>query len=260
MGLVISMLGILPLLAVSGVIGEGEVEPIGILFGLLFGVVFGGGGGLLLYTGLSNAMLKRLGRTRPFMSGLLRLVWLRASRKTLYAATPDFLIALLILWLLAAPDSFPWLQRSDLRYLVVLEFFAIHSTAILGLIAFTRWTGWGGLASIPQAMLFFGFLGIYVFAAYQVAGVTEAIGFCVLILSKYVSYAVNPLSLKNKGRLALRWLTGLVIFMTVSGFFDIDLEVEDNLVFALTYFLILAVFESFDLMAPSTNDSDPGQK
>ena len=254
-GMAVSLLGILPVLAVLGIIGDGPVELLGILFGFLFGVIFGGGGGLALYIGLANAMHARLGRSHPFFTSLLQLVWLRANRNTLYAAAPVYLLALQILWVIVSPDSVPWLQRGDLQYLVVLEFFAIHSTAFLGIIAFARWTGWGGLATVPQAAIFLAFLSFYVFAAHQAAGLVGAIVFTVLTLSKYVSYAVRPLSSESKGKLILRWFTGLIIFMVVSNFFDVDLEARDNLGFAVTYFFILALFETFDLMAPSAEDS-----
>ncbi len=96
-GLAVSMLGVFPVLAVLGIIGDGQVEPLGILFGLLFGVIFGGGGGLALYIGLLNAMDSRLGRIAPFFTSLLQLVWVRANRRTFCAAAPNFILALQIL-------------------------------------------------------------------------------------------------------------------------------------------------------------------
>ncbi len=248
-GLAISMLGIFPVLAV---VGDGGVEPAGAVFGILFGAIFGLGGGLLQYKGISSLMTARLGSARPFFPGLLQLIWMRADRKSLYAALPNILIASQILFVMIHPEGFPWLERSDFGHLIVLEFFAIHATAFLGLIAFVRWHG---LAVIPQIAIFCGLLGIYSFTSYQVAGIEAAIGFALLTLSKYIGYAVKPLTFRSKGKIALRWFTGFLIFILVSAFFDVDLETKDNLAFAATYFIALAIFEAFDLMAPGSGES-----
>jgi len=248
-GLAISMLGIFPMLAVLGVIGDGPEEPVGIFFGLLFGAVFGGIGGWLLYRGLSKAMDASLDRPYGFFSGLLWLVWSRANRRTLYAAIPNLLLAVQIVYVMAVPEGLAWVAREDMRHLVLLEFFTIHSTAFLGLIAFISWRHWGGAALLAQMGIFSGLLGIYGLVAYQIIGLAGAIGLAVLILSKFIGYAVHPMTFRSKGRLVQRWLIGTVVFFVVSGFFNIDLESRDNLEFAATYFFILAMLELFGLIA-----------
>jgi hypothetical protein len=246
-GTPVSLLGILPLMAITGLISDEDIEPAGIAFGLLFGLIFGGSGTLAVYIGLINAMENSLGQSSPFFLRLLQMVWRRASLVSLKASAPYFVLALVIFLLIVIDDGLIRLQREDLKDLVVLEFFAIHSSAFLGIIAFVRWKG---SAFLLQIFLFAAFLGLYGYAAYQLSGFSSAAVFTVLIASKYLSYLVKPVDLRTKGKLVIRWFTNVIIFTTLAALFGIELEAQDNLEFAASYFLILGIFETFSLMAP----------
>ena len=104
-GTPVSLLGILPLMAITGLISDEDIEPAGIAFGLLFGLIFGGSGTLAVYIGLINAMENSLGQSSPFFLRLLQMVWRRASLVSLKASAPYFVLALVIFLLIVIDDG-----------------------------------------------------------------------------------------------------------------------------------------------------------
>jgi len=220
------------------------------------------GGFLFTFAGLAILRLVTIAvvdsydpdREKPFITRWFRYLITRPTLRTLAASALLYLTALECFLAWKLDYAFPFGKGENLIPIMGIEFLAIHSAAILGIIASIPAVRWKGM--VVKYAAFLAFAALYVALGVKNMGWVPSLGFLFLLGSKYAGYYFNPPRENEKFIIACRWFVTFLTFIFAGMLIeDRSLHTAANLPFGFFYFTALGTFELFDLYGVTCDEN-----
>jgi hypothetical protein len=166
--------------------------------------------------------------------------------KCFLAALPELVLG--ALFVMAAWRVFtPLMRPGAFGTVMKIEFFVIHSTIFLGLLALVRATT--SHEELGRKVLFWGLFSLYLLSAFG-NGVGVGIGFLVVMLGTNAGILMTWRTRTAALQLVVRWIVGTILFMVAIGLAGMPKDVgrwgatQATFVSGALYFLVMGALEA----------------